>query len=35
MGVLAREEVVLGVSEDAGLTVLGVAGLVTTFLKSS
>lgn len=35
VGELAREEVVLGVREEAGLTVLGVAGLVTTFLKSS
>ena len=30
-----REAVVLGVKEDAGLDTLGVAGLVTTFLKSS
>ena len=35
VGVLARDEVVLGVREEAGLEVLGVAGLVTTFLKSS
>ena len=35
VGVLAREEAVLGVREEAGLTVLGVAGRVTTFLKSS
>jgi len=34
-GELAREEAVLEVKEEAGLAVLGVAGLVTTFLKSS
>ena len=35
VGELAREDTELGVREEAGLIVLGVAGLVTTFLKSS